>query len=71
MPTQAVTMGITTIMQSDRIILLATGEKKQPIIQQLYDMKEPNEDIPASVLLDHPNVLIITDDEASPYKKED
>lgn len=70
-PTQAVTMGITTIMQSDIIILLATGEKKQPIIQQLFDMKQPNEDIPASVLLNHPNVLIITDDEASPYKKKD
>lgn len=70
-PTQAVTMGINTIMQSDRIILLATGEKKQSIIRQLYDMTQPNEEIPASVLLNHPNVLIITDNEASPYKKED
>lgn len=70
-PTQAVTMGINTIMQSDRIILLATGEKKLPIIQQLYDMTQPNENIPASVLLNHANVLIVTDHGASPYKKED
>ncbi|MCH4985548.1 glucosamine-6-phosphate deaminase [Macrococcoides goetzii] len=65
-PTQAVTMGINTIMQSDRIILLATGEKKKSIIRQLYDMTQPNEAIPASVLLHHPNVLIITDNDASP-----
>ncbi|UTH16484.1 glucosamine-6-phosphate deaminase [Macrococcus epidermidis] len=66
-PTQAVTMGINTIMQSDRIILLATGEKKKSIIRQLYDMTQPNEAIPASVLLHHPNVLIITDNDASPF----
>lgn len=66
-PKQAVTMGINTIMQSDRIILLATGAKKQPIIQQLFHMTQPDEEIPASVLLNHSNVLIVTDDEASPY----
>lgn len=66
-PTQAVTMGINTIMQSDRVILLATGEKKKSIIRQLYDMTQPNEAIPASVLLHHPNVLIITDNDASPF----
>lgn len=70
-PTQAVTMGIKTIMQSERIILLATGEKKRAIIQQLFHMSQPDEAIPASVLLHHPNVLVITDNEASPYKKED
>ncbi|MCE4956467.1 glucosamine-6-phosphate deaminase [Macrococcoides caseolyticum] len=66
-PRQAVTMGISTIMKSNRIILLATGEKKKPIIQKLYQLNNPDETIPASVLLRHSDVLIVTDDAASPY----
>ncbi|MGK0554687.1 glucosamine-6-phosphate deaminase [Macrococcus capreoli] len=66
-PTKAVTMGIRSIIKSHRIILLATGEKKKPIMKQLFQMKYPDEVIPASVLIHHPNVLVVTDDAASPY----
>ncbi|WP_414047528.1 glucosamine-6-phosphate deaminase [Macrococcus equi] len=66
-PTKAVTMGIRTIMKSNRIILLATGEKKKAIINKLFNMTYPDEAIPASVLLHHPDVLVVTDDAASPY----
>lgn len=66
-PTKAVTMGISTIMNSNRILMLATGEKKQPIMKQLYEMQYPDETVPASVLLNHPNVLVVTDNAASPY----
>ncbi|WP_414051955.1 glucosamine-6-phosphate deaminase [Macrococcus animalis] len=66
-PTKAVTMGINTILNSNRILMLATGEKKQPIIKQLYEMQYPDETVPASVLLNHPNVLVVTDNAASPY----
>lgn len=65
-PTRAVTMGIKTIMSAERIILLAVGKKKQPIIHELYHMEIPDTDVPASVLLTHPDVLIVTDNEAAP-----
>lgn len=65
-PTRAVTMGIKTIMSAERIILLAVGKKKQPIIHELYHMETPDTDVPASVLLTHPDVLIVTDNEAAP-----
>ena len=62
-PTQAITMGIETIMESERILLLVSGEKKAPALARL--MKgDLSEDFPASILQRHPNVVIITDQHA-------
>jgi glucosamine-6-phosphate deaminase len=64
MPKQAITMGIKTIMQSKRILLLANGLKKaQALKNALYGPVTPQ--VPASVLQLHPNVTIITDREAA------
>jgi glucosamine-6-phosphate deaminase len=62
-PTHAISMGISTIMKSRKIILLISGVKKAPILNQLFhtDVKE---DLPASILKKHPDVTIIADQEA-------
>ncbi|MFC4076383.1 glucosamine-6-phosphate deaminase [Salinithrix halophila] len=63
MPTQAITMGIATILDSRQILLLASGEDKAPAIQHLLEGK-PNPDFPASALIHHPRVTIVADNEA-------
>ncbi|WP_413374837.1 glucosamine-6-phosphate deaminase [Alkalihalobacillus sp. 1P02AB] len=62
-PTKAVTMGISTIMQAKKIILLASGEKKADALHQLLH-NEVDESFPASILQKHPNVTIIADRDA-------
>ena len=63
-PKQAVTMGIKDIMRAKNIILLAFGEAKQHAIKSLVDGKEITENIPCTVLKNHPNVYVIVDKEA-------
>ena len=60
-PKQAISMGIASIMQARRIILLALGASKHTIIQQLLTC-DVTEALPASILHTHPNVEIIVDD---------
>ncbi len=62
-PTQAITMGISTIMQSREILLLVSGESKSEAVQQLL-YGDIDEQFPASVLRLHPNVKIIADEAA-------
>lgn len=62
-PTQAFTMGIGTIMESKEIILLVSGEKKAEALKQLLE-GEVTEELPASVLRNHPKVTIIADEQA-------
>lgn len=64
-PNQAVSMGISTIMRSEKIILLASGESKLEAITALLN-GEVGEDMPASILKNHPNVTVIIDESASP-----
>lgn len=63
-PTQAITMGIDTIMQSKQIILLVSGEKKADSLYQLLN-QPVNESFPASILKEHSNVVIIADEAAA------
>lgn len=62
-PKQAITMGIETILESRKIILLASGKSKMDAIKRLLT-DEPNEDFPASALKFHSNVYVIADEEA-------
>lgn len=64
-PKKAVTMGISTIMRSEKIILLASGASKLDAVTKLLK-GEISEDMPASVLRKHPNVIVIVDEEACP-----
>ncbi|WAA09885.1 glucosamine-6-phosphate deaminase [Fervidibacillus albus] len=62
-PTHSITMGIASIMESQKILLLASGPSKAEPIRRLFT--EPiSESFPASILKQHPNVVIIADKEA-------
>jgi glucosamine-6-phosphate deaminase len=62
-PTQAITMGMQTIMESKEILMLVSGEKKAKTLSKLLK-EEVNENFPASILHQHPNVTIIADEAA-------
>lgn len=62
-PTQAITMGIGTIMEADEIILLASGASKAEAMKHVMN-GEVTEDVPATILQKHPNVTIIADEDA-------
>ncbi len=57
-PTQAITMGIGTIMKARRILLIAGEEKKDIIHEAMYGKVTPS--VPASVLQLHHDVTVIT-----------
>ena len=63
-PTHAVTMGIKTVMNAKKVILIATGKAKAPIVKE-FIQGPVTEDVPASVLQLHPNVEIFLDHEAA------
>ncbi|GMG66683.1 glucosamine-6-phosphate deaminase [Tetragenococcus halophilus] len=63
-PTRALTMGIQSIMKSKKIILMAFGEAKADAVKGMIDGKV-TEDLPASVLQKHDDVVVIIDEEAA------
>lgn len=62
-PTHAITMGIASILKSDRILLLASGKKKAPAVKRLLE-KRVSDDFPASFLWNHEDVTLMVDREA-------
>lgn len=64
-PTQAFSMGLKTIMEAKQIILLAFGADKSKAIQTILQAQEYNKDCPATVLIKHPNVLVLVDSEVN------
>ncbi|WP_109299264.1 glucosamine-6-phosphate deaminase [Aquimarina sp. AU474] len=63
-PKRAITMGISTIMNAKRILLLAWGHKKATIVKEMIEGKIISR-IPASFLQEHKNVTIVMDSEAA------
>lgn len=63
-PRQAVTMGMGSIMQAQRILLLASGINKAPAIKEMVSGKITT-DLPASFLQLHREVILILDKEAA------
>jgi glucosamine-6-phosphate deaminase len=59
-PTHAITMGIGTILQSKRIVLLASGSGKKDAIERLRS-RVVDVSFPASALWSHPNVQVLAD----------
>ncbi len=57
-PTQAVTMGLKTIMSSKKIVLMANGKHKKDILEQAMYGKI-TEDVPASILQEHSNCTVM------------
>lgn len=59
-PRMAITMGIETILESKRLILLVSGEEKSEAVERLVN-GNISEDFPASILKSHPEVVLIAD----------
>ena len=57
-PTQAITMGLGTIMESKKIVLMANGQHKLNILNIAMN-GEVTEDVPASILQNHDNVEVL------------
>jgi glucosamine-6-phosphate deaminase len=63
-PTQAITMGLATIMDARRIILLAMGEHKADIIRETAESPMTAR-VPASSLQEHAHATILLDSAAA------
>ena len=63
-PKQAMTMGIKDIMRAKHIILLAFGKAKQDAVRSLVEGNEITENIPCTILKNHPSVYVLVDKEA-------
>ena len=69
-PQKAFTMGIKQIMQAKKVLILASGEGKADAVYKM--MKgEITEKVPASVLLLHPDCILIADESATRKLKAD
>ena len=62
-PTKAITMGMASILGARKIILLASGSSKAPVVAELLK-GFINTNVPASLLNVHPDVVLICDREA-------
>jgi glucosamine-6-phosphate deaminase len=63
-PTEAITMGVATIMEAREIALIATGEHKSAIIKRAVE-GEPDPDVAATYLQLHPNAVFYADPAAA------
>ena len=63
-PKRALTMGIDTIKEAKRIILMAWGHKKAEIIARTVE-GEVSSEVPATYLQGHSNTTFVLDNEAS------
>lgn len=63
-PTRAITMGVNTIMKARKVVLLAWGENKAPIIRATVE-GEVSDKTPATFLQMHPNVQFHIDEKAA------
>ncbi|MDA3734178.1 glucosamine-6-phosphate deaminase [Niameybacter massiliensis] len=63
-PTQAITMGIGTIMTAKSILLLASGSGKATILREML-LGKVDPRVPASILQFHKDVKVVLDEEAA------
>ena len=63
-PTQAITMGIATILIAKKILLVASGANKAAAVAAMVN-GPVDPACPASVLQNHPDVVVIVDEEAA------
>lgn len=57
-PTKAITMGMISIMQAKKILLIANGENKREIVEKAF-FGPITPRIPASILQIHPDITVI------------
>lgn len=62
-PTRAYTMGIRTIMQARRILIIVSGSGKADIVARAF-WGPVTPQVPASILQMHPDVTLVADEDA-------
>ena len=69
-PREAYTMGIKTIMQAHKVLLIASGKNKAQIMHDaLFGPVTPQ--VPASILQMHPDLTVVVDQEAGARLPDD
>lgn len=63
-PHHAITMGVGSILAAKKIIIMALGEHKAPVVKRAAE-EEVTDDVSASFLQTHPNSLFVVDSAAS------
>lgn len=63
-PTHAITMGVATILEARRVVLMARGASKREIVHRAM-AGEVGPELPASFLQNHPNVGWFLDEDAA------
>jgi len=63
-PRQAISMGMATIMETKEVILLANKANKADAIAKTIE-GPVTEEVPASLLQEHPNVTFLVEKEAA------
>ena len=63
-PRLAITMGISSILKARRILLLAWGPAKAPVIRAAVE-GDDTEQVPASLLQNHDDVMVVVDERAA------
>lgn len=61
-PKKAITMGMMSIMQAKKVLLIANGEKKRAIVEKAFN-GPVDPQVPASILQLHPDVTVIFSEE--------
>lgn len=62
-PRQALTMGIKTIMQAKKVLVVVSGKGKAEIVKKAFTGPVTPQ-VPASILQMHPDVILVGDEEA-------
>lgn len=63
-PRRAITMGVGTILEADRVFLLAWGEHKAPVVREAVE-GPISDQVPATFLQEHDHVEVILDEAAA------
>ena len=62
-PKQAYTMGIRTIMQARKVLMVVNGAGKAEIVKKAF-FGPVTPEVPASILQLHPDFILVADEEA-------
>jgi len=62
-PKQAYTMGIKTIMQARKVLMVVNGKGKAEIVKKAF-FGPVTPEVPASILQMHPDFILVGDEEA-------
>jgi galactosamine-6-phosphate isomerase len=61
--TKGITLGLATLMEAKHLFLIVSGEKKAAILKEALQ-HEPTEDIPATLIRNHPSFFVYANEAA-------